>query len=653
MKQSSSIVALLFPLVLVLGFAIQSPGLTGPFLLDDHLHLPKLGGGNGEIDTPPEVYQLVFSSQRLAGRQLSFLTLLVNDNAWPTQAYGFKRFNVLLHLLNGVLVFLFARMLASILLRQDSIPGRADWIALLAMALWLLHPLHLSPTMMVIQRMTLLAGTFSLLALIAYLQGRRLAAQRPLAGYAWMIVGFGFFLLLGVFSKEPAIMTVFYVIVLEATLLARDRLPRPPYWRLWAAVFLGVPVLAIIGYFFGILPYIDQLYLKRDFNMIERLLSESRVLMQYLRVILLPSISASGPYHDDFTVSRGLLDPPTTLLSILGIAALIGVAVWRRRPNPLLSFAILWFFLAHLLESTVLPLELYFEHRNYLPMLGFAFAISYWVMSQSGKLAIIGRVGVATFLALTLSITFVSARVWGDSNQIAAVWAAEHPGSTRAQIGAIRFWAKVGDTERLKQQFDLAQRLNPNDAGLSLLRFIIERCRDPAAPSIGGSLAALEGVVPSARFEHGSLEAIDWIRKRIRKKGCHIHEDELEKIIRLYLTNPRFQGNHRARTLLYRLLSDVFRRRGDLDETIRILDLAYEAWPSYDIALNQAWLLATAGLFEDSAHYLERAKAAPKRSWAERLWRDDKIARIESRIERMRVEMRAGPGPGSGGDDDA
>ncbi|EGV31329.1 hypothetical protein ThidrDRAFT_1951 [Thiorhodococcus drewsii AZ1] len=640
MKRSSLIVVVLFPLILVLGFAILSPGLSGPFLLDDFIHLPKLAGDNGQIDTLSDVYQLIFSGERAIGRQLSYLSLLINDNAWPTTAYGFKRLNVLLHLLNGVLVFLFARMLANLICNRDTDPNHADWIALLVMSLWLVHPLHLSPTMMVIQRMTLLAGTFSLLALVSYLHGRRLAVDRPIAGYRWMILGFGSFLVLGIFSKETAIMTVCYVMVIEATLLARDRPPRPDYWRFWAWLFLGVPLLAIVAYFFSILPYIDQLYLKRDFNMIERLLTESRVLMQYLRVILLPSISASGPYHDDFMISRGLLEPATTLLSIITIFSLIGFAIWRRRRNPLLAFAILWFFLAHLLESTILPIELYFEHRNYLPMFGFAFAVSYWVMNQSGKLAVISRVGVAAFLSLTLLITFLSARVWGDANQISTVWAAEHPGSARAQIGAIRFWSKIGDSERLIEQFDLAQRLNPNDAGLSLLRLIIQRCRNPAAPPIGGDMGSLEQMVPSAHFEHGSLEGIDWIAKNAKKEGCDFKEDDLEKIIDLYLSNPRFYGNEAARTLLYRILADRQRKRGDLNATIQSLDLAYAARPSFDVALNQAWLLATAGLFEDADTYLQKARETPPRSKGERLWRDDKIAEIERLIRLMKKDMK-------------
>src|SRR5690606_28428671 len=120
-------------------------------------------------------------------------------------------------------------------------------------------------------------------------------------------------------------------------------------------------------------------YGSRNFGMAERVLSEARAICDYLFRILLPSLRGGGIYHDDFAVSRGLADPWTTAPALLVVAMLVGIAVWRRRRWPVFAFAILWFFAGHLLESTVFPLELYFEHRNYVPMIGILFAPAYWV----------------------------------------------------------------------------------------------------------------------------------------------------------------------------------------------------------------------------------------------------------------------------------
>ena len=273
-------------------------------------------------------------------------------------------------------------------------------------------------------------------------------------------------------------------------------------------------------------------------------------------------------------------------------------------------------------------------------MLGFLFAISLLAFQFTGKLTRILQTGILAFFVLTSSITYVSAQVWGDSDQIALVWTSEHPASSRAQIGAIRFWSQTGNSEALREQFDLAHRERPSDAGLVLLRLIIERCRAESAPSIGGSLAGLDATVPTAPFEHGSLEAIQWISENAREEGCDLSDQDLESIIGLYLSNPRFHGNAMARTVLYRTLSKIHIRRGDLDATMRALDAAYEARPDFDVALNQAWLLASAGLFDDAEAYLERARQTPMRSIAEPLWRREKITEVASLIEAMAMAQR-------------
>lgn len=626
-------VALLIPLALWVTFLAYEPGLSGPFLLDDHRHLPKLAGEDGQVDTLREIYQLVFSGERLFGRQLSYLSLLINDNAWPASPDGFKRFNLLIHLLNGLLVFFLARILARLSLRGMS-AAAVDWAALVTMALWLFHPFQLSPVLFVIQRMTLLAGTFSLLAVLAYLHGRELAVMRPRAGYLWMTLGFGLSLVLGIFCKETAIMTICYVIVLEATLLTAWGPPRPVLWRAWATFVLGIPLLGVSAYFLAIQPQVEQLLITRDFTLVERLMTEARVLFLYLYGIVIPS--ATVPFHDDVIVSRTLLDPPTTLLSIVLIGCLIGLAVWQRRRYPVIAFAVLWFFAGHLLESTILPLELYFEHRNYLPMLGFAVAVGHLVILQSKKFSYMAHVGIIAFLALSISITFSSARVWGDQTRHALVWANDRPESVRAQLMAIQFWERMGIGESLHKQCHIAEEAIPKSASLPLLCFIIDRCWNDGPPPIGGSIVKLNASLPNARFEYGNLEGIDWVVVNRVKEDCRISHSDVVSIIELYLANPLYFDHRQSREALFLMLANVYKQKGDLNATILALDSAYEARPGFLVPLKQAWYLATAGLFDDARDFLDLAKAAPARSVWEFLWRDDRISEMEVRIENLK-----------------
>ncbi|MCK4252415.1 tetratricopeptide repeat protein, partial [candidate division WOR-3 bacterium] len=88
----------------------------------------------------------------------------------------------------------------------------------------------------------------------------------------------------------------------------------------------------------------------------------------YLSQLFYPVPTRLSIEHD-INVSSSIFHPWTTLPAILIIFSLIGLGLSQMRKRPILSFAILFFFLNHLIESTVIGLELAFEHRNYLPSL--------------------------------------------------------------------------------------------------------------------------------------------------------------------------------------------------------------------------------------------------------------------------------------------
>jgi hypothetical protein len=92
--------------------------------------------------------------------------------------------------------------------------------------------------------------------------------------------------------------------------------------------------------------------------------------MIYLGEIFLPTNAGVSLFHDDFQISTSFLNPLSTLFSVLFLFGLAGVAWYWRKSQPVLFLGIAWFFVMHILESTYLPLELYFDHRNYMAMIG-------------------------------------------------------------------------------------------------------------------------------------------------------------------------------------------------------------------------------------------------------------------------------------------
>ena len=167
------------------------------------------------------------------GRPISYLSFLLQSGSWPHDPLAFKLVNIALHVANGALVY-------AVVARTLALLGRADAAVLgdQPAAAWLVHPIQVSTVLYVVQRMTELAALFCLGGMLAYLRGRVLARSgRVDAGYAWMSAGLALGTPLAILAKENGALLPVYIAVIELTLLSG--VPRPPRWKLWAAVFLA------------------------------------------------------------------------------------------------------------------------------------------------------------------------------------------------------------------------------------------------------------------------------------------------------------------------------------------------------------------------------------------------------------------------------
>jgi len=179
----ASLPALLFAGVLLAAYVVLSPALQGGFLFDDEPNLSDLGAYGGVVDWASFKAYVLSGFSGPTGRPLAMMSFLIDDYTWPSAPYAFKRTNLLLHLLNYA-ALVWASLNLGRLFRLSE--QRAAWLAVLNASLWVLHPLLISTTFYVVQRMAMLAATFSFLALAAYLHGRRLWPERPRRALIWM-----------------------------------------------------------------------------------------------------------------------------------------------------------------------------------------------------------------------------------------------------------------------------------------------------------------------------------------------------------------------------------------------------------------------------------------------------------------------------------
>lgn len=426
-------------LALAVGMTLLSyaPGLNGPFLFDDSIHITqnrwvKIDSlGWADLN---RAWNSSFSAFP-ANRPLAQLSFGINHAFAGLDPWAFKATNLAIHLLTGLLVFAFVRLAYRAVSGTASNDVQGRLLAAAVAAVWLLHPLHVSTVLYTVQRMAQLSSLAMLGALVCYLYGRiRIAEGR--SGFAWMLAAAPIGAI-GFLGKENAVLLPLLLLITEMTLLnavSTGNIRRKVQF-VWV-LYIGLPLLAGLAYLLtqpGLMVYEG-----RPFTFEERVLTQPRVLWLYLKWLFVPDISQMGLFHDDLQLSTGLFRPPATLLAIVGLIILLAGAVLLRRRAPFFSFAVLFFLGNHALESTVLPLEMVFEHRNYLAAVGPLLFFAYLVTIASARMKVRP---VAIGLGGLLLVSYTAATVmrieqWSSYKEFMLTSAENHPDSPRSNFMA-------------------------------------------------------------------------------------------------------------------------------------------------------------------------------------------------------------------------
>ena len=456
MRMRASTFPFLFPTLLLIAVAlVYLPGLAGGFIFDDFPNIVTNARLHAErLDWASVARAIGAYESGIYGRPLATVWFAADFAIGGKDPTAFKVSSLVVHLLNTALVYaLLARLLAIPSLRVAS----PRLFALAVTAAWALHPLQVSTVLYVVQRMETLATLFILLGLIAYVHGR-LAQSDGRPGGRWLVIS-ALLAALGMLAKESAVLFVGFALCLELCVFRFA--PTPGAGRTLRNGFILLGVAGALVFFAYIVPTYSSpgSYANRDFTMIERLLTQARVLPMYLGQIVLPLPNSMTFYYDDLPVSTGLLSPATTLAGLALIVSLLALAWWLRGRAPLVALGILWFFAAHALTSNVLNLEMVFEHRNYVALLGVVLALGDGVrrlpMRDGPALKIAAVVGV---LVLVGALTAIRSATWGEPFLLASDLVSKNPDSPRAasDLATIYFGMSGGDPD--SPFFDWGQR---------------------------------------------------------------------------------------------------------------------------------------------------------------------------------------------------
>ncbi|MDY6954409.1 MAG: tetratricopeptide repeat protein, partial [Thermodesulfobacteriota bacterium] len=511
MKTLTVRTALALSLLVVLGFGIYSNTLQVPFQLDDsfriennpHVRLTKI--------TLEGLSKAAVNDISSKNRPVANITFALNYYFHQYRLAGYHVVNIVLHILTAFLVYLFVRI--GLLSMQHQAPRvgpgtiglylqplNPSSVAFFSSLIWLVHPIQIQSVTYIVQRMNSMAALFYLLSLLLYVKGRlgqkqkaaslrlngrqgrsegKRTSEAPLKArchYLW----FAGSLLAWVFalgSKQTAVTLPFFVFLYEWYFFQ-------DLSEAWLKRHLGYPLailmlFASISFLFLGLDPLERLqsigdYSLNEFTFWERVLTQPRVVVYYLSLFVYPLPSRLNLDYD-FPLSYSLFDPSTTLLSVAAIAGMIGLAWFLARRERLISFAILWFFGNLVLESSVIPVAIIFEHRAYLPSV-FISLIVVTLIHRHVKPKWLGMAALCAVVAVLSFFTYERNSVWGTNVTLWEDCVSKSPNKARPRYNLGRALALEKRLDEAVSQFRMALQLKPayveahNNLGVALMQ---------------------------------------------------------------------------------------------------------------------------------------------------------------------------------------
>jgi len=582
-------------------------GLTWQF--DDWHNLKKLSEVSGYSGFLDFVYG---GNAGPTGRPLSLLAFIPDYENWPANPWGMVQGNLIWHLMNAMLVFL----LFSVLFRQvDGLRPASLMLAVFVAGVWALLPIHASGIMIPVQRMTLVSAFFSLLTLLSYSHLRCWFAARSTGALASILV-LSLVIVLGtllsMFSKENGALTILFIGLIEIAFFRKLALPCPKWlWRLGVALLLfAVPAYVL---YLGVHSLIGG-ESWRYYTLSDRAATQTVIIFEYLRQILAPDGTRLGPLQDGHKVygwSNAIV-----WLCLVGVVLAVVVSVSAIRKGRswlavICGFSGLFFLGGHVLESTVIDLELYFEHRNYMPSIGIVVFVVCLIFFgwKRFKVRIAIAVGSAVLALFSLIALFQTTTLTGNPPLAAEMWYRYHPHSVRAVQTLADSYRRMGFVPAAIRELDSFAKASHGKNGVSTQALLLA-CD---VESVDQVRARYHEVLMNVRKVQ-RVDTLGMVLPRLSEKvksgNCEgLDIADIEILLRRYLENNVRLGRAKPiRHYFYYELAAIEEQKNNTSKAIEYQILSFKDYPSISHAKVIAAHYFQQGRISDAVNWLDEAK---------------------------------------------
>jgi tetratricopeptide (TPR) repeat protein len=556
-----------------------SSSLHGTWLLDD-----TTIGQYGSVEN--------VLSFHIGYRKVAAISFLLNKWIDPVDPVNYRVFNIALHIFNSVLIYVLALVTLRLPGWKDKYGVYSFPVGFVSSAVFALHPININAVSYIVQRMTSLATMFVLLGLLSYIAARNSESRHRSFG---LYLFSGFCVLAGIFSKENAVVSVPLILLYKVVFLSGPRSGRVS--RRLAGISAGILILVTTSVFLKfqsrIIPVVDiflnwngpipvQDWTATDvyWTPFQHVLTEFRVIGRYLFLIILPLPRFLVFDWWGFPVSAGLAKPLTTALSMALVFGAASFSLVRMKRLPFLSFGILWYLLAISLESfIVVGLDLYFEHRNYLPMAGLILGIAAQLVCYVKVERLKGKYVWGAVVALSLvlgSLTFQRNMVWEDSTILWQDTLDKAPGNLRAVISLGNAYLRAADFDSAEEYFKKGASVS--EAGRHTVFF-----RD-SVYSLGMVYLFMGDLSNARRVIHEMDSKLGYSHMNDILKGFYSSLDgDPDAAIERY-QKILSETSWRDRVIVYTLLGDAYRKKSMPEKALANYREAVKIDPSFPAA---------------------------------------------------------------------